>query len=254
MTHRTECLEHSWKTRTEDGRSLVPILGMVALAGIPAQAAADGSKVGAAAAKAILELRTGDGWERPFPPLVLPNLPGYWKSTPPNNPTAGFTNYPDARGFIVENGRRFLPEGPPALTSARYANGLWRPVTAVREADTDGNDATQADPTWLPLLTTPLSERARQHGLHRRSDVAGDGAPVRSGQHPVLSDLDRRRHQPVGDALLQRLPSACRPGGVTPSTTCCASGDEQNSNRTGGSSFAEGPPLACTTWCVQAIR
>jgi hypothetical protein len=34
-----------------------------------------------------------------------------------------------------------------------YAN--WRPVTAIREADADGNPATAADPTWTPLLTTP---------------------------------------------------------------------------------------------------
>jgi hypothetical protein len=31
----------------------------------------------------------------------------------------------------------------------------WRPVTAIREADTDGNPATVADPAWTPLLVTP---------------------------------------------------------------------------------------------------
>jgi len=29
---------------------------------------------------------------------------------------------------------------------------FWRPITAIRAGDTDGNDATVADPTWLPLL------------------------------------------------------------------------------------------------------
>jgi len=38
--------------------------------------------------------------------------------------------------------------------SKRYYN-FWRPVTAIRAGDTDGNDATDADPTWLPLATTP---------------------------------------------------------------------------------------------------
>jgi hypothetical protein len=33
--------------------------------------------------------------------------------------------------------------------------GFWRPITAINLADTDGNLATTADPTWLPLLTTP---------------------------------------------------------------------------------------------------
>jgi hypothetical protein len=31
----------------------------------------------------------------------------------------------------------------------------WRPITAIREADTDGNPATEADPEWLPLIATP---------------------------------------------------------------------------------------------------
>ena len=32
---------------------------------------------------------------------------------------------------------------------------FWRPITAIREADTDANPATQADPGWLPLINTP---------------------------------------------------------------------------------------------------
>lgn len=32
---------------------------------------------------------------------------------------------------------------------------FWRPVTAIRAGDTDGNDATVPDPFWSPLATTP---------------------------------------------------------------------------------------------------
>jgi hypothetical protein len=32
---------------------------------------------------------------------------------------------------------------------------FWRPITAIRMADTDGNAATAPDPTYEPLLTTP---------------------------------------------------------------------------------------------------
>jgi hypothetical protein len=32
---------------------------------------------------------------------------------------------------------------------------FWRPITAIREADRDGNPATDADPAWLPLIITP---------------------------------------------------------------------------------------------------
>jgi len=38
--------------------------------------------------------------------------------------------------------------------SKRYYN-FWRPVTAIRAGDTDGNDATVPDPFWSPLATTP---------------------------------------------------------------------------------------------------
>ncbi len=34
---------------------------------------------------------------------------------------------------------------------AKYQYNLWRPVTAIRLADTDGNPDTVADPTWTPL-------------------------------------------------------------------------------------------------------
>jgi hypothetical protein len=32
---------------------------------------------------------------------------------------------------------------------------FWRPITAIREAGTDGNPATEPDPNWLPLIPTP---------------------------------------------------------------------------------------------------
>jgi hypothetical protein len=38
---------------------------------------------------------------------------------------------------------------------AKYDYAYWRPVTAIPLADTDGNPATEADPTWAPLVVTP---------------------------------------------------------------------------------------------------
>ena len=37
----------------------------------------------------------------------------------------------------------------------RYVYDLWRPVTAIREGDADGNDATVGDPNWNSLQNTP---------------------------------------------------------------------------------------------------
>lgn len=38
---------------------------------------------------------------------------------------------------------------------AKYDYAFWRPITAINLADTDGNPLTIADPTWVPLFTTP---------------------------------------------------------------------------------------------------
>ncbi len=37
----------------------------------------------------------------------------------------------------------------------RYVYDSWRPVTAIREGDNDGNDATAGDPNWDSLQNTP---------------------------------------------------------------------------------------------------
>jgi hypothetical protein len=42
-----------------------------------------------------------------------------------------------------------------ACFESKYTYAFWRPVSAVQLADTDGNPATTADPTWTPALPTP---------------------------------------------------------------------------------------------------
>jgi hypothetical protein len=42
-----------------------------------------------------------------------------------------------------------------AVFDAKYAYNFWRPLTAIRNGESDGNDATAPDPGWLPLLDTP---------------------------------------------------------------------------------------------------
>jgi len=42
-----------------------------------------------------------------------------------------------------------------SMMDGKYAYNLWRPVTAIRGAADDGNDATVANPDWEPLLPTP---------------------------------------------------------------------------------------------------
>jgi PAP2 superfamily len=65
---------------------------------------------------------------------------------------------------LVENARLFAMENLAAADALigcwndKYYWQFWRPITAIREADTDGNPATEADPIWLPLFdpSTPV--------------------------------------------------------------------------------------------------
>jgi hypothetical protein len=59
---------------------------------------------------------------------------------------------------IVDNARLFAIENLAAADAAigcwdsKYHWNSWRPITAIREADSDGNPATVADPAWTPLF------------------------------------------------------------------------------------------------------
>ncbi|MBP7148594.1 MAG: vanadium-dependent haloperoxidase [Acidobacteria bacterium] len=43
-----------------------------------------------------------------------------------------------------------------AVFDAKYFYNFWRPVTAIRNGDRDGNDATEPDPGWTPFIETPM--------------------------------------------------------------------------------------------------
>jgi hypothetical protein len=67
-----------------------------------------------------------------------------------------------AQGLSLVDGARFFGHFYVAAADAAIAcfdsknyYDFWRPVTAIRAGDTDANDATEADPAWTPLATTP---------------------------------------------------------------------------------------------------
>jgi PAP2 superfamily len=43
-----------------------------------------------------------------------------------------------------------------AVFDAKYHYNFWRPVTAIRNGDIDGNDATERELSWLPFIDTPM--------------------------------------------------------------------------------------------------
>lgn len=189
----------------------------------------DGVATGEAVAAFVIAQRADDGFRAPVtytPPN--PPIPGVWLPTAPTPPIGTYTGL--MRPFSLDSADQFRPDGPPALSSKRWARdydevkeigsststtrtpeqtlaarfwaeppvqqargsfrkfvldhqldiadaarfmamvsvvdadaiiacfdakyhyAFWRPITAVRAGDTDGNDATVGDPTWSPLL------------------------------------------------------------------------------------------------------
>ena len=43
-----------------------------------------------------------------------------------------------------------------AVFDAKYHHNFWRPITAIRNADLDANDATERDAAWSPLIDVPM--------------------------------------------------------------------------------------------------
>jgi hypothetical protein len=58
-----------------------------------------------------------------------------------------------------------------AFYDAKYHFQLWRPITAVRLADSDGNPDTTGDPTWTPLAVT--APDPSYPGAHSTISAAG---------------------------------------------------------------------------------
>ena len=59
-----------------------------------------------------------------------------------------------------------------AFYDAKYTYQLWRPVTAIRLADSDGNPNTVADPNWLPLAGNTPADPSYP-GAHSTISAAG---------------------------------------------------------------------------------
>jgi hypothetical protein len=66
---------------------------------------------------------------------------------------SGTTLADNARLFALLN--LAMADAAICAWEAKYRYNFWRPVTAVRGADDDGNPHTAADPTWSSLLATP---------------------------------------------------------------------------------------------------
>jgi hypothetical protein len=98
-----------------------------------------------------------------------------WNEIAENAALAHHTNLETtARLFAVLN--LSFADSTIAFYDAKYHYQLWRPVTAIREANTIGNPAIAGDSTWTPLAVTALDPAyPSAHAV-----ISGAGAAVLS--------------------------------------------------------------------------
>jgi hypothetical protein len=82
-------------------------------------------------------------------------------------------------------------DGMIACFDAKYYYWFWRPYRAIPLADTDGNPATEPDPTWVPLRTTPnFPEYPSAHACH--STAVAEALTAFFGTDKLQFSLDSR--------------------------------------------------------------
>lgn len=88
----------------------------------------------------------------------------FWGEPPVQQARNSFRQFVLERDLDVVQAARFMAmisvtyaDSLIACWDAKYHYAFWRPVTAIRAGDTDGNDATAGDPTWSTLLPGTLN-------------------------------------------------------------------------------------------------
>jgi hypothetical protein len=115
-----------------------------------------------------------------------------------------------------------------AAWDTKFHYGQWRPITGIREAGSDGNPATSADPQWTPLLPTPpfpdyvcghsalggAAEAVFEHWFGRRPGITltltSDALPGVTNRYPTFK------------AISDQVVNARVWGGVHWRTSCAA--------------------------------
>ncbi len=83
----------------------------------------------------------------------------FWAEPPVQQARASFRRFVTDHDLNVVQAARFMgmisvvyADALIACFDAKYHFAFWRPITAIRAGDTDGNDATIGDASWSPLL------------------------------------------------------------------------------------------------------
>ena len=91
-----------------------------------------------------------------------------------------------------------------AMVDAKMHYQFWRPITAIRDADQDGNDATARDAGWVPFINTPNHPEYPCGHCGFASAMATVLKAEVGNAPPGGVEVASRS---IPDALLQRLPT-----------------------------------------------
>ena len=87
----------------------------------------------------------------------------FWEATGPVIYHGLVKSVADSPGRdVTQNARLFMAvtqvtdDAMIAIFDAKYHYKFWRPITAIRNGDIDGNDATTRDESWTPFINTPM--------------------------------------------------------------------------------------------------
>jgi hypothetical protein len=130
----------------------------------------------------------------------------FWSATTPT------IYYPIVRSVanqpgreVTQNARLLAASGQAmvdaidAVFDAKYHYHFWRPFTAIRNGDQDGNDATERDAGWLPFIETPMHPEypcahctiAGSLGAVLKAEIGSGPAPRLSTTSPALPGVTR---------------------------------------------------------------
>ena len=91
-----------------------------------------------------------------------------------------------------------------AIVDAKLHYNFWRPITAIRNGDKDGNDSTAPDLSWEPLINTP-NHPEYPCGHCIQATATAEYMKAETGNAPAWGVRVASRSIP--DAAIQALPS-----------------------------------------------
>lgn len=86
-----------------------------------------------------------------------------------------------------------------AVFDGKYHYGFWRPITAIRNADVDGNAETARDPNWKPYIPTPMHPEypcahcvvAATVGVVLKAEMGGEPMPLLTTNSVTANGVSR---------------------------------------------------------------